>query len=99
MDMQELIQRDARLIMLRALAGEVNETLNSGVLDVQLRQFGVMQDRAWIHDELRWLAARGAVTLVEAGTVLVASLTEKGARHLRREIAIEGVKRPSRSGA
>ena len=45
------------------------------------------------------LRERGAVTVLEIGTVQVATLTEKGHRHLRREIAIEGVKRPSRPEA
>ncbi len=36
--------------------------------------------------------------LIKPGSVVVATLTEKGARHLRRAIVIEGVKRPSRPG-
>ncbi len=99
MDMRERMRQDARLIMLKALADQINETLHSGNMDAELRFFGIAEDRAWIHNELRWLEAHGAVTLIEAGTVLVATLTETGHRHLRREIAIEGVKRPSRAGA
>jgi hypothetical protein len=49
-----------------------------------------------VHDELAWLRERGAVSLIDAGTIKIATLTEKGARHLDREIAIEGVQRPSR---
>lgn len=97
-DMQQLLVEDARLIILRALADQVNDTLHSGFIDMELRRFGIAKDRSWIHDELRWLAERGAVTLIEAGSTLVATLTEKGARHIAREIVIEGVKRPSRSG-
>lgn len=99
MDMRERIRQEARLIMLKALSKQVNETLHSGLLDTELRFFGVTEDRAWIHNELRWLEAHGAVTLIEAGTVLVATITETGLRHLRREIAIEGIKRPSSVGA
>jgi hypothetical protein len=54
--------------------------------------------REWINGELDWLAEMGAVTLTKPGTVVVATLTEKGARHLRRAIVIEGIKRPSRPG-
>lgn len=89
---------DARLILLKALATEVDETLNSENLLFALKTFGVNEDRAWVHDELRWMANMGAVILAEAGTILVATLTEKGARHLAREIAIEGVSRPARPG-
>lgn len=96
MDDHTRIQQDARLIILRALFDQVTDTLYSSFLEGTLRQFGIRKDREWLHDELRWLADRGAVTLIEVGTVLVATLTEKGARHVEREIAIEGVSRPSR---
>ena len=96
MDMAQLIREDARLIVLRALSEQTDDTLHSGFLDASLRLFGIRKDRAWLHDELRWLSDRGAITLIEDGTVLVATLTEKGQRHVDREIAIEGVSRPSR---
>lgn len=98
-DMAQLIREQARLVVLRALAGQVDERLNSDLLLPQLDLFGIRKDRAWLHDEMRWLADMGAVTLLEAGSILVATLTEKGRRHLDRHIAIEGVQRPSRPGA
>lgn len=98
MDMDGIIREQARLIILRSLAGETDETLNSDLLVHHLRPFGIRKDRAWVHGELSWLKDMGAVTLIQAGSVLVATLTEKGARHLAREIAIEGVQRPSRPG-
>jgi hypothetical protein len=97
-DMETLIQEQARLIILRALQAQPNETLNSDLILPQLAVFAIRKDRAWVHDELRWLAERAAIKVVDAGSLLVATLTEKGHRHLSREIAIEGVKRPSRPG-
>lgn len=94
MDMAQLIRQDARLIILRALSEQTDSTLHSGFLDACLRAFGIRKDRDWIHDELHWLEDRGAISLIEAGTVLVATLTDKGQRHIDRELAIEGVKRP-----
>lgn len=99
MNMDRMIREEARLILLRALAGEINETLNSSLLTEQLRTFGIKRERAWVHGELAYLAEMGAVTLVEAGSVKVASLTGLGRRHLDREAVIEGVKRPSRPEA
>lgn len=96
MSMDTIIREQARLIILRALSVQMDETLNSDLMVEELRQFGIRKDRGWVHDEFRWLAERGAVSLVEAGSLLVATLTEKGDRHVRREIAIEGVRRPSR---
>ncbi len=95
-DFRRLIVEDARLILLKALAAQTDDTLHSDLLRAELATFGIRRDRAWVHGELDWLAEHGAVTLVDAGSVKVATLTEKGARHLAREIAIEGVKRPSR---
>lgn len=60
---------------------------------------GIRKDREWVHDELSWLADRDAITVRRPGSVMIATLTEKGHRHLSREIVIEGVKRPSRQGA
>lgn len=92
------IRPDARLIILKALAAQTDERLHSGFIAEELRRFGIDRPREWIHGELDWLAEMGAVTLLKPGTVVVATLTEKGARHLRRGIVIEGVKRPSRPG-
>lgn len=98
MDMDTRIRQQARLIVLKALAAQTDETLNSDLLLHELRPFGIRRSREWLHDELRWLAEMGAITLTVAGSILVATLVEKGVRHLDREIVIEGVQRPSRLG-
>ena len=97
-DYAETIRQDARLVILRALSQQVDERLHSGYLAEELLRFGIDRPREWIHGELDWLAEMGAVSLTKPGSVVVATLTEKGARHLRRAIVIEGVKRPSRPG-
>ena len=98
-DYTQTLREDARLIILKALSKQTDERLHSGLLGAELQSLGIDRDRAWIHSELDWLAEIGAVTLIRADTVLVATLTEKGARHLRRAISIDGVSRPSRPGA
>lgn len=92
------VRPDARLIILKALAAQTDERLHSGFLSEELIRFGIDRPREWIHGELDWLDQMGAVTLIKPGSVVVATLTEKGHRHLRRAIVIEGVKRPSRPG-
>lgn len=99
MDMDTLIRQQARLIILKALAAQTNETLNSDLLVHELRPFGIRKDRAWVNGELAWLREIGAVTLIDAGSVKVATLTHLGGRHIEREIEIEGIQRPSRPGA
>lgn len=95
-DMDRRQREDARLIMLKALAAQTDETLHSDYLVEELRPFGLRKDRGWVHDELRWMAERGVIRVTPVGSVLVATLTDKGARHLAREIAVDGIKRPSR---
>lgn len=92
------VRPDARLIILKALAAQTDERLHSGYLAEELIRFGIDRPREWVHGELDWLAEMGAVTLIKPGSVVVATLTEKGHRHLRRAVVIEGVKRPSRPG-
>jgi hypothetical protein len=98
MNMDGIIREQARLIILKALAAEVTESLNSDLLVHQLHAFAIRKDRAWLHAELAWLKDMGAVTLIEMGSIKVATLTAMGHRHLHREIAIEGIQRPSRPG-
>ncbi len=94
----ETVRPEARLIILKALAAQPDERLNSSMIGDELFRLGIDRERTWIHGELDWLAEMGAVTLTRVGTVVVATLTEKGARHLRRAIVIEGIRRPGRPG-
>lgn len=97
-DLHRITREHARLIMLRVLAGELNGSLNSAILQEHLGVFGIARPRDWVHEELRWLAEMGAVTVLDAGSVRVATITAKGVDHVERRTAIEGVKRPSIGG-
>ena len=99
MSMDRIIVEEARLIILKALAEQLNERLNSSMLEAAIATFGIARPRAWVHQQMDYLREMGAVTVEDVSTVKVATLTETGSRHLRREIAIEGVKRPSRPEA
>jgi hypothetical protein len=98
MSLDRIIREEARLIILRALAAQVDDRLNSELLRAELVTFGITRPRAWVHGEMDYLKEMGAIAVTDAGSVKVATLTEKGARHVDRQIAIEGVKRPSRPG-
>lgn len=85
----------ARLVILKALAEQTNGTLESSMLEEILPIFAIREERIWIHEQMQYLAEREAVTLTRAGTVMIATLTKRGRRHLERDIEIEGVRRPS----
>lgn len=90
-----LVREEARLIMLRALNEQADGRLNSELLRMTLEGFGLTKSRDWVHEELRWLAEIGAVTISEMMTVRIAALTAKGRDHVERRIVLEGIKRPS----
>ena len=93
-EMDQLIREDARLIILKALRDQTDERLNSSLLLEIIETFGgIRKTREWLHGELDWLAEMGALKLTAAGSIKIATLTEKGAHHLERRIIIEGIKR------
>ncbi|CAD7055391.1 hypothetical protein RHAB21_00708 [Pseudorhizobium halotolerans] len=98
-DFARIVREEARLIILKALAEQTNESLSSSMLEQVLSRFAIHQERPWIHQQMEYLRTMEAITVVDAGTVKIATLTDHGHRHLSRHIAIEGVKRPSRPGA
>ncbi|MGV8936984.1 MAG: hypothetical protein ACOH2J_07650 [Allorhizobium sp.] len=98
-DYPKIIRESARLIILKALGEQMGEQLDSHTLHEHvLPLFAVRQSREWVHQQLTFLYDMGAITLAEAGTIKVATLTAMGRRHLDRAFAIEGVQRPSRQG-
>jgi len=95
MSFDRLIREEARLIILKALAEQVDARLNSALLVDWIKTFGINCDRPFVHAEFDHLKNVGAITVTAVGTVQVASLTERGRKHLERTIALDGVKRPS----
>ena len=51
--------------------------------------------REWVRTQLRKLEELGAIALVPAGTVMIASLRQAGLDHVERRSLIDGVARPS----
>lgn len=92
----DIQRRHARLAILRAISEQSDQRWNSVQLreDLELRS-AINKPREWVHDELRWLAEMGAVTLSEHANVLIAMLTQKGLDHLSGRIAISGVAGPA----
>ncbi len=98
-DYVRLRRESARLVILKALAEQMNGSLDSSILEQILPVFAIKESRVWVHEQLEYLAEREAVVLTRAGSVIIATLTKRGRRHLERDIALEGVKRPSEPDA
>lgn len=96
MSLSEIMEKEARLVVLRLLAEQSDRRLNSSLLREELSdRWAINRTREWLHTQLRAMADIGAVRLTEAGTVLIAEITQRGLDHVERRIALDGVKRPS----
>ncbi|WP_182085206.1 hypothetical protein [Aureimonas sp. ME7] len=95
-DYPEFQRRDARLVMLRALHEQSDDTLNETLLLEHLKAFGYRKTKDFVRTELRVMADLGAIRLHPAGDFLVAEITQAGANHVERVTTIEGIARPSR---
>ena len=96
MSMDDIVRRDARLAILKALGEQPDGTLNSILLRDDLQdRWGVNKTRDWVHDELRHLADLDALSIEKRmETVMIVKLSRKGRDHIERRVLIEGVRRP-----
>lgn len=97
-DRHAAILANIRLVILRALGGEDNETLNDTILQMELERFGFARSRDFIRNQLSWLQKEvGAVRTNIQGSATIATLTDAGRDHLLRRTVLEGVQKPSAS--
>jgi hypothetical protein len=89
------IEEDVRLIILRELHRQPAGRLNDTILTRVVEDLGHTKSRDWIRTQLRKLEELGAIALISAGTVLIATITRAGVEHVERRSSIEGVARPS----
>ena len=95
-DFSAFVEEDACLVILKELAEQTNGSLSDSILVEVAKAFGHDRSRDWIRARLRRLQEVGGVRLVEAGSVLIATITQSGEDHVRGRIVLDGVKRPSR---
>ena len=96
MSLSAIMEHEARLVALRMLAEQPDLRLNSSLLRDELAEsWGINRTRSWLHVQLQFLADVGAIHLTEAGSVLIAEITQRGLDHVERRIVLDGVKRPS----
>lgn len=79
--MTQFLQRlvtEARLKILQLLIEASPQPLNHRTLQTALASLSVRLSTDQVRVELAWLAEAGAVTLVTAGPLVVAELTERG---------------------
>lgn len=97
-DWDRIRRERGRLVILKALAEQVNGTLDSSMIEEIMPLFAIRETRQWVHEQMEYLAHHNAVKLTTAGTVMIATLKLRGRRHLTLDEAIDGVTRPSEPG-
>jgi len=98
MSYDETVAEDARLVILKELAVQVDGRSNEVILTRVLDTFAIRRSREWVRTQLRKLAELGCVRITEAGTVLIAQITTLGRNHVERREIVDGISRPSDDG-
>lgn len=92
MDMEE----EARLAILKELSKEDNKAMSSARMQKYLlTRLMIDKPREWVEKQYLYLRDMGAVTIVQADTVKVARLDDRGEFHLKGLVTISGVMSPS----
>lgn len=94
MSFSDFLREDQRLVILRILSELPSYRGNSSVIANLLDRFGHAPSRDQVKAELRWLADVGTLTVDDAGSVLVVTLTERGQAAAEGRVKIDGIARP-----
>lgn len=96
MSYKDLVDADRRLVILDLLMQD-NGMGNERVLETGLEMLGhrVGVDRAAVRDHLKFLETAGLVTIdMFRDIIMVATITERGAKVQKGNITVDGVSRP-----
>lgn len=93
-DFAQHLRQDQRLVLLRILSELPSYRSNSSVLVGLIEKLGHTMTRDQVKTELRWLAEQGLLTLDEAGSVIVATLEERGQDVAEGRARVDGIQRP-----
>lgn len=90
------MEQEARLAILKELAKEDNRAMSSARMQVYLlTRLLIDKPREWVEQQFIYLRDMDAITIVQADSVKIARLADRGEYHLQGLISIPGVLRPS----
>lgn len=93
------MEEEARLAILRELAKEDNKAMSSARMQtILLNQLWIDKPREWVEIQYLYLRDMGAITVLQAETVKIARLVDRGEYHLQGIVTIPGVQAPSARG-
>ena len=94
----DMMDADRRLVILRILEEDKGYSLNESVIQSVISALGHNVSRDRVRTDLQWLKEQGLVTVAEVVSVLVATLTARGADAATGRAIVPGVKRPRPRG-
>ncbi len=95
MSWQDRITADARLIILRELAKQLDGRLNEISLRRVLDLYSIRRSRDWLITQLLAMAELDAVTVTQADDIHIAAIAPQGRAHLEARVALVGISPPS----
>ncbi|WP_407546536.1 VpaChn25_0724 family phage protein [Vibrio parahaemolyticus] len=94
MKFKELVTSDQRLVILRTLFDSPGYEANESILDTALDLLGHNISRDAVKTHMAWLEEQGLITIREAFSTQVATLTQRGEDVATGQAIVPGVKRP-----
>lgn len=93
------MEEEARLAILKELAKEDNKAMSSARMQkILLTQLWIDKPREWVEIQYVYLRDVGAVSVLQADSVKIARLAERGEFHLQELITLPGVQPASAGG-
>ncbi|NMY40544.1 ArsR family transcriptional regulator [Pseudomonas sp. WS 5013] len=90
----DYLRQDQRLVVLRILSELPQFRSNSSVMANLLGEFGHHPSRDQVKTELVWLGEQNLIKVEDIGSVLVVTLTERGADVAAGRASVPGVSKP-----
>jgi len=90
----DYLRQDQRLVLLRILSELPQYRSNSSVMANLLGEFGHHPSRDQVKTELFWLGEQNLIKVEDIGSVLVVTLTERGADVAAGRASVPGVSKP-----
>lgn len=90
----DYLRQDQRLVLLRILSELPQYRSNSSVMANLLGEFGHHPSRDQVKTELVWLGEQNLIKVEDIGSVLVVTLTERGADVAAGRASVPGVSKP-----
>lgn len=99
MSIHTIIENEARLAILKALADQPNKALTSEAMRrLLLSDLLIDKSRAWVEMQFAYLEEVKTILIHKAATVQIAQLTERGELYLQNKVVITGIQPPSSGG-